>query len=210
MNKEKIKKILERLDEQYGKESICYLNYKKDYELLIGTILAAQCTDARVNLVTSELFKKYDRLEKFANVGSRELEEDIKPTGFFREKAKHIISASKMLLSEFSGKLPSNLEDLLKLDGVGRKTANVIRTHIFHTPSIVVDTHVKRVSKRIGLTPNTDPTKIEFDLMKCLPEENWSRYNGQIMALGRTFCNARKPQCVECFLKVECMKKTKA
>ena len=141
--------ILKRLDETYGTEYICYLNHETPWQLLIAVILSAQCTDARVNIVTETLFKKYDTLEKFANADLAELEEDIRSTGFYHNKAKNIISCARTLVREYHGEVPSTLEELTSLAGVGRKTANVIRGNIYHDPSIVVDTHVKRISKRL-------------------------------------------------------------
>lgn len=202
--KERIKEVLYLLDENYGDEPVCYLNYKKDYELLIGTILAAQCTDDRVNIVTKTLFKKYNTLKKFADADLLELEQDVKPTGFYRHKAAHIIGSSIEILEKHNGIVPREMEKLTALPGVGRKTANVIRTHIYKEPSIVVDTHVKRVSYKLGFTKYTDPTKIEFDLMKKLPKGHWARYNSQIMALGRTYCRAIKTNCSECYLRDLC------
>lgn len=168
--KKRTKEILAILDEQYGREYVCYLNYETPWQLLIATMLSAQCTDARVNIVTADLFQKYDTLEKFANADLKELEQDIKPTGFYHNKAKNIIACTRDLLYKFGGEVPRSLEDLTSLAGVGRKTANVIRGNIYHDPSVVVDTHVKRISRRLGLTKNEDPEKIETDLMKELPK----------------------------------------
>ena len=198
------KEILERLDKEYGTEYICYLNHENPWQLLIAVILSAQCTDARVNIVTKDLFKKYDSLEKFANADLAELEQDIKPTGFYHNKAKNIIACAKRLVYEFGGEVPSSLEDLTSLAGVGRKTANVIRGNIYNEPSIVVDTHVKRISRRLGFTKETDPEKIEYELMKVLPKDHWILYNIQIISFGRTICFARSPKCEECFLQDLC------
>ena len=153
------KEILELLDNTYGTEYICYLNYQTPWQLLIATILSAQCTDARVNIVTEDLFKKYDTLEKFASADQKELEKDIHSTGFYRNKAKNIIACTKALVETYDGEVPNDLEALTSLAGVGRKTANVIRGNIFHEPSVVVDTHVKRISKRLGLTKEDDLSK---------------------------------------------------
>ena len=153
--------ILKRLDEVYGTEYICYLNHENPWQLLIAVILSAQCTDARVNIVTKDLFVKYDSLEKFANADLKELEMDIRPTGFFHNKAKNIIACAKRLVEVYGGEVPSELEDLLTLPGVGRKTANVIRGNIYDQPSIVVDTHVKRISKRLGFTEEEDPAIVQ-------------------------------------------------
>ena len=192
------------LDEQYGREYVCYLNYETPWQLLIATMLSAQCTDARVNIVTADLFQKYDTLEKFANADLKELEQDIKPTGFYHNKAKNIIACTRDLLYKFGGEVPRSLEDLTSLAGVGRKTANVIRGNIYHDPSVVVDTHVKRISRRLGLTKNEDPEKIETDLMKELPKDHWILYNIQIITFGRSICTARSPKCEQCFLQKYC------
>ena len=202
--KKRTKEILAILDEQYGREYVCYLNYETPWQLLIATMLSAQCTDARVNIVTADLFQKYDTLEKFANADLKELEQDIKPTGFYHNKAKNIIACTRDLLYKFGGEVPRSLEDLTSLAGVGRKTANVIRGNIYHDPSVVVDTHVKRISRRLGLTKNEDPEKIETDLMKELPKDHWILYNIQIITLGRTICIARRPKCAECALNHVC------
>lgn len=199
------KAILDLLDEVYTREYKCYLNHETPWQLLIATMLSAQCTDARVNIVTKELFRKYDTVEKFANADVKELEQDIKPTGFYHNKAKNIIACTKKLVEEYHGEVPRSLEDLTSLAGVGRKTANVIRGNIFDEPSVVVDTHVKRISRRLGLTKEEDPEKIEFDLMKKLPKDHWILYNIQIITFGRQICFARSPKCEECFLTDYCM-----
>lgn len=201
------KEILDRLDEAYGREYICYLNHETPWQLLIAVILSAQCTDARVNIVTKELFLKYDTLEKFADADLKELEQDIKSTGFYHNKAKNIIACAKSLVKEYGGEVPRTLEELTGLAGVGRKTANVIRGNIYNDPSIVVDTHVKRISKRLGFTKEDDPVKVEFELMKTLPKEHWILYNIQVITLGRTICFARNPKCAECFLNDICRSK---
>ena len=202
--KERAKLILELLDNEYGKEYVCYLNYENAWQLLFATILSAQCTDARVNIVTKDLFVKYPSVEAFANAELKELEHDIKPTGFYHNKAKNIKSCANELLERHGGEVPRDLTSLTALSGVGRKTANVIRGNIYDDPSIVVDTHVKRISGLLGLTKETDPVKIEFDLMKILPKDHWILYNIHIIRLGRTICVARKPRCEECFLKDVC------
>lgn len=196
----RIKRITELLDERYGTEAVCHLHYRTDYQLLIATMLSAQCTDARVNIVTASLFKKYPSVEAFASASVCELEQDIKSTGFFRNKAKNIIACCKILKEEYGGKVPSDIEKLTALPGVGRKTANVIRGNIYHEPSIVVDTHVKRISKKLGVTDFEDPVKIEFDLMKKLPKDHWILWNHHLIDLGRSICKAPKPLCKECFL----------
>lgn len=198
------KVILELLDEYYGTEYKCYLNHDNPWQLLIATMLSAQCTDARVNIVTVNLFQKYTSVEDFANAELKELEKDIHSTGFYHNKAKNIISCCKDLVEIYHGEVPSTLEELTSLAGVGRKTANVIRGNIFHEPSIVVDTHVKRISKKLGLTKQEDPVKIEFDLMKVLPKDHWILYNIQIISLGRQICKAPTPLCGNCFLRDHC------
>lgn len=198
------KEILDLLDEHYGTEYICYLNHENAWQLLIATILSAQCTDARVNIVTKDLFVKYPSVEAFANADLKELEQDIHSTGFYHNKAKNIIACCKDLVEKFGGEVPSSLEDLTSLAGVGRKTANVIRGNIFHEPSVVVDTHVKRISKKLGLTKEEDPVRVEMDLMKVLPKDHWILYNIQIITLGRQICKAPTPKCEECFLTEYC------
>ena len=199
-----IDSILARLDEQYGTDLRCYLNYETPWQLLFATILSAQCTDERVNIVTKDLFVKYKTLEDFANVNLSELERDIHSTGFYHNKAKNIIACAKELLEKYDGEVPSDLESLTSLPGVGRKTANVIRGNIFFIDSIVVDTHVKRISKKLGLTKQDDPEKVEFDLMDKLPRDHWILYNIHIITLGRSICKAPTPKCEECFLKDLC------
>ncbi len=202
--KSRIKEILKRLDNEYGSDVRVYLNHDNAWQLLIATILSAQCTDDRVNKVTVHLFKKYPDLESFANAEQKEMEKDIHSTGFYTNKAKNIIGAAKMLIEEYDGEVPKDIDELTRLPGVGRKTANVVRGNIYDIPSIVVDTHVKRLSNRLGLTKNTDPVKIEFDLMKCIPKDHWIAINIQLIALGRTICTARSPKCEECFLGDVC------
>ncbi len=197
-------RVLGLLDKEYTTEYRCFLNHENAWQLLFATILSAQCTDARVNLVTAELFRKYDSVSAFAEADLRELEEDIRPTGFYHNKAKNIIGCAAMLLERYNGEVPSSIEALTALPGVGRKTANVIRGNIYHQPSIVVDTHVKRISKKLGFTDSEDPEKIEFELMELLPEDHWILYNIHIIQLGRTICTARSPQCAACFLREEC------
>lgn len=196
--------ILKRLDEAYGTEYVCYLNHETPWQLLIAVILSAQCTDARVNIVTKDLFQKYPSLEAFANADLKELEQDIHSTGFYHNKAKNIISCARTLVEKYDGEVPRELEELTALAGVGRKTANVIRGNIYHEPSVVVDTHVKRISKKLGFTKEDDPVKIEYDLMKVLPKDHWILYNIQIITLGRSICTARNPKCTECFLSDLC------
>ena len=207
--KRRTKDILDILDETYGTEYICYLNHQEPYQLLIAVILSAQCTDERVNMVTANLFKKYPSLEAFANADVKELEQDIYSIGFHRAKSKNIISCANKLIDEYAGTVPRTMEELLTLDGVGRKTANVILGNVYNIPSIVVDTHVKRISNRLGFTKNSDPTLIEQDLMKVLPKEHWILYNIQIITFGRNICFARNPKCDECPLNHLCDAKDK-
>jgi len=204
MASKKVINILNALDETYGTEYRCYLDHDSAWQLLIATILSAQCTDARVNIVTKELFKKYPTVKHFAQAELEELEQDIKSTGFYHNKAKNIIGCCKKLVESYDSEVPSDIESLTSLPGVGRKTANVIRGNIYNEPSIVVDTHVKRISGLLGLTKETDPVKIEFDLMKKLPKDHWIIYNIHIIRLGRTICIANRPKCKECMLKAYC------
>ena len=202
--KQQVAEICRILNETYGTDYKCYLNHENAWQLLIATMLSAQCTDARVNIVTKDLFVKYPTLQAFADADIKELEKDIYSTGFYKNKAKNIIGCAKKLISEYGGEVPSDIESLTKLDGVGRKTANVIRGNIYHEPSIVVDTHVKRISRLLGLTDSDDPVKIEHELMEKLPKEQGILYNIQIITLGRTICIARRPKCAECALNRVC------
>ena len=196
--------ILDKLDEHYTRAYKCYLNHENPGQLLIATMLSAQCTDVRVNIVTKDLFKKYPDMSSFATADLSELEQAIKPTGFHHNKAKNIIATARKIMYEFGGEVPSGIDELTSLQGVGRKTANVIRGNIFNEPSVVVDTHVKRISQRLGLAKSDDPEKIEYELMKVLPKEHWILYNIQIITFGREICFARNPQCDKCFLTKYC------
>ncbi|MCR5250013.1 MAG: endonuclease III [Lachnospiraceae bacterium] len=209
MKKKEIGTLLKRLDETYGTDIPCYLHHDSAWQLLIATILSAQCTDARVNIVTKDLFRKYPDVNAFANANLKELEEDIRSTGFYHNKAKNIIACCRRLLEEYGGEVPRGIEDLVTLPGVGRKTANVIRGNIFHEPSVVVDTHVGRIARRLGLSANEDPEKVEYDLMKALPKDHWILFNMQIIALGRSICTARSPKCADCFLQDICPSREK-
>ncbi|HHV98092.1 MAG TPA: endonuclease III [Clostridiaceae bacterium] len=202
-NKQKVAEIIKVFDKLYD-DAECTLKYTDPLQLLIATQLAAQCTDERVNIVTETLFKKYKNVHDFANADIAELEEDIRPTGFFRNKARNIINCCKMIISEFGGEVPNTMEDLLKLPGVGRKTANLILGDIFGIPGIVVDTHAKRLSQRMGFTKSDNPEKIEYDLMEIVPKENWSKFCHQLVYHGRAICNARKPKCSECPIRQYC------
>lgn len=200
----RVDKVLALLDQEYGTDYRCYLNHETPWQLLIAVIMSAQCTDARVNIVTADLFQKYNTLEKFAQADLRELEKDIHSIGFYHMKAKNIIACCRTLLEVYHGELPRSMEELTSLAGVGRKTANVIRGNIYDEPSIVVDTHVKRISKKLGFAKADDPEKIEYELMKVLPKNHWILWNIQIITLGRTICVARSPRCGECFLRQYC------
>jgi endonuclease-3 len=201
--------ILKKLDEAYPAAS-CELTHENPFQLLVSTILSAQCTDVRVNQVTQTLFKKYASPKAFAYANPRELEQDIRPTGFFRNKTKSIIGASKKLVEEFSGKVPQTMEELLALPGVARKTANVVLGSAFGIASgVVVDTHVIRLSGRLDLTKQDDPKKIEQDLMQSIPKDRWILFSHQLIWHGRRVCAARKPRCMECNLKEICYSKDK-
>lgn len=202
--RDRMERIIAALNREYTTEHKMFLNHETPWQLLIATILSAQCTDDRVNIVTKDLFKKYTSIQAIAIANQEELEKDIHSTGFYKNKAKNIIACANTLVEKYNGEVPSDIDALTNLAGVGRKTANVIRGNIYHEPSIVVDTHVKRISNRLGFTKEEDPVKIEFDLMKLLPKEQWIAYNIQIITLGRTICIARNPKCEECFLRTEC------
>jgi len=201
--------ILAGLDAAYP-EATCELNYANAFQLLIATILSAQCTDVRVNQVTQELFKKYTKPEDFAYASPTELEKEIRPTGFFRNKTKSIMGASKGLIEKFGGQVPRTMEEILTLPGVARKTGNVVLGTAYGiTSGIVVDTHVIRLSQRLDLTRNDDPKKIEQDLMKVIPENKWIKFSHQLIWHGRRVCIARKPRCTECNLESICYSKDK-
>lgn len=202
--KERISEILKRLDSYYTTDVRCYLNHENAWQLLIATILSAQCTDDRVNIVTKDLFKRYKTINDLAQADIYELQDYIHSVGFYQNKSKNIIKCAKKLVEEFDGEVPSDIDALTSLAGVGRKTANVIRGNIFNEPSIVVDTHVKRISEKLGFTKETDPVKIEYDLMDIFPKEHWIRYNMQIITHGRSICTARNPKCSDCFLNDLC------
>lgn len=202
--KKHTQEVLAALDAYYGTEYVCYLNHENAWQLLIATMLSAQCTDARVNIVTESLFKKYTDVEAFARADLKELEQDIHSTGFYHNKAKNIIACCRQLMEKHGGEVPRTLEELTALPGVGRKTANVIRGNIYHDPSIVVDTHVKRISRKLGLTTQEDPEKVELELMKVLPKDHWILYNIQIITFGRDICKAPTPQCDRCFMSHLC------
>jgi endonuclease-3 len=205
----RVRAILRGLDEAYP-AATCELSHRNPFQLLISTILSAQCTDERVNQVTKTLFPKYPRPADFAYADPRELEQEIRPTGFFRNKTKSIMGASKKLVEEFGGKVPRTMEEILTLPGVARKTGNVVLGTAYGIASgVVVDTHVLRLSARLDLTKQTDPKKVEQDLMKVIPQERWILFSHQIIWHGRRVCNARKPKCAECNLEPLCYAKDK-
>jgi endonuclease-3 len=205
----RVRAILEKLDEAYPAVT-CALRHDNPFQLLISTILSAQCTDERVNQVTLTLFPKYPDAKAFAYTNPKELEQDIRPTGFFRNKTKSIMGASRKIVEEFQGQVPKTMEHLLTLPGVARKTANVVLGTAFGIASgIVVDTHVQRLSQRLDLTKNTDPKKIEQDLMQIIPQERWILFSHQLIWHGRRICQARKPKCIECNLEALCYSKDK-
>ena len=194
---ERVDGIIKYLDSQYP-DAGCTLDYKDPLQLMICTQLAAQCTDARVNIVAVDLFKRFPDVDAFADCDIHELEEYIRPTGFYHNKAKNIKAACIKIRDEFDRKVPSTMDELLTLDGVGRKTANLLLGDCFNTPGIVVDTHAKRLTNRMGLTKNEDPTKIEFDLRKIIPEDKWTVFCHQLVMHGREICKARSPECDRC------------
>ena len=199
--------IIKRLKKAYP-EAHCALNHASPFELLIATILSAQCTDARVNIVTADLFRKYRGPDDFVKVPQTELEKDIHSTGFFRNKAKNIQAACKRIIEEFHGNVPQTMEDLLTLGGVARKTANVVMGNAFGIASgVVVDTHVSRLSQRLGLTKNKTPEKIELDLQKLVPKKDWVMLPHWLISHGRQICIARKPKCSDCVLANICPSK---
>lgn len=197
--------IINALKEEYP-ESNCTLNYSDPLQLLIATQLAAQCTDARVNMVTPELFKKYPDVFSFAAADELELREYIHSTGFYKNKARNIISCCRKIISDYNGKVPKNMDELLTLPGVGRKTANLVLGDIFKIPGIVVDTHAGRISRRLGFTENTDPTKVEYDLLKIIPAEEQTDFCHRLVDHGRACCSSRTPKCEKCCLSLFCPK----
>ena len=201
---ERIAEILKRLDETYPNVT-CALHHTSAWELLVATILSAQCTDVRVNMTTPELFRKYPRMEDFAALRPEQLEPDLRPTGFFRNKSKSVVGAAQKIISDYGGEVPDEMEELLTIPGVARKTANVVLgTWFKKNEGVVVDTHVTRISRRLELTKNEDPRKIEQDLMQIIPREKWTLFSHQIIWHGRKICVARKPKCAECPLENIC------
>ena len=202
--KERLDIIIKQLEQDYP-EAKTSLNYCSPLEILVATILSAQCTDKRVNIVTQSLFKKYQTVEDYANADLSELEQDIRSTGFYRNKAKNIKKAAWMIVENYNSQVPQTMEELIKLPGVARKTANIVLSNAYGTiVGIAVDTHVKRISKRLGLTKNTNPEKIESDLMQIVPKEYWKQITNLLIYHGRKVCTARKPKCSLCGLKNVC------
>lgn len=201
--KEKVEIIRKYLNETYG-NAPCTLDYKDPFQLLVATCLAAQCTDARVNMVTPALFEKYPTVEAFAKAEISDVEDLIRSTGFFRNKAKNIVACANVLMEKHDGKVPDTMEELVALPGVGRKIANLILGDVFGQPCIVVDTHCKRITNLLGLTKNTDPTKIEMDLRKIIPPDYGSLFCHQMVEHGRNICVARRPKCDECGMNTVC------
>lgn len=207
--KERVAEILRRLERMYP-QATCALHHSNPWELLVATILSAQCTDKRVNEVTPGLFRKYPRPQDFAATRPEVLAEDIRSTGFFNNKAKSIVGAAKKVVGDFGGKVPRTMEELLTIPGAARKTANVVLGTAYGIASgIVVDTHVQRISQRLDFTRNTDPAKIEQDLMKIIPREKWIVFSHEVILHGRALCVARSPKCAECDLNDLCYAKDK-
>jgi endonuclease-3 len=208
-NPERVQAVLQKLDEAYP-DVTCALLHENPFQLLVSTILSAQCTDETVNRVTKTLYLKYRTPQEFAFASPAELEQDIRPTGFFRNKAKSIMGAGKKLVEEFGGEVPRTMEELLTLPGVARKTANVVLGTAFGIAAgVVVDTHVTRLSNRLDFSRNTNPKKIEQDLMQIIPREKWILFSHQLIWHGRKICQARRPKCAECNLETLCYSKDK-
>ena len=208
-NPKRVAAILAKLDEAYP-DATCELKHENPFQLLVSTILSAQCTDVRVNQVTATLYKKYPDAKAFAYANPAELEQEIRPTGFFRNKTKSVMGASKALLEKFRGEVPRTMEEILTLPGVARKTGNVVLGTAYGIASgVVVDTHVIRLANRLELTKEQEPKKIELDLMKIIPQEKWIQFSHQLIWHGRRVCVARKPKCVMCNLEPLCHSKDK-
>lgn len=198
--------IIKRLKKEYP-DAHCALNHTNPFELLVATILSSQCTDVRVNIVTADLFRKYRSPQDYLNISQEELEKDIRSTGFFRNKAKNIQAACEKIVENFRGEIPQTMDELLTLNGVARKTANVVLGNAFGIASgVVVDTHVRRLSNRLGLTKHSNPEKIEMDLQKLVPKNEWVMFSHWLIMHGRADCNARKPVCDKCVLEDICSK----
>jgi len=206
---ERVAEILRRLEAAYPNAE-CALHHRNAWELLVATILSAQCTDARVNMVTPELFRKFPTPKAMAEASLPAIEEEIRSTGFYHNKAKSISGAAKKISSEFGGKVPKTMAELLTVPGAARKTANVVLGVAYGVAEgIVVDTHVLRISNRLGLTKNTDPKKVEQDLMQIIPRDHWIRFSHEVIHHGRQICIARKPKCADCTLETLCHSKDK-
>lgn len=208
LNRDKAKEIVKILKKRYGREIPLYLHYHKNkpYEFLFAVMMSAQCTDARVNIVTKDLYKKYDTLHKFANVKQKELEMDIHSVGFYHNKAKNIIACARMLITDFDSKIPKDFDDLVKLPGVGRKTASVVISHLYGIPAMAVDTHVARISNILFNLNTKDVREIEEKLKEIVAKKDWELWNTHIIALGREICTARRPKCDICPLYKLCKK----
>ena len=203
-NKKDVEKIIQILKETYP-DAKCSLDFTNPFEMMVSVMLSAQCTDERVNKTTPDLFNKYNTPEKMAQISQSELEKIIHPCGFYKNKAKNIIAASKMLIEKYNGIVPNSIEELIKLPGVGRKSANVIMLEAFNDPSgIAVDTHAKRISNRIGFSKESEPEKIEKDLLKLFEKKYWYDVNHLLVWHGRGYCDARKPNCDECTINKYC------
>ena len=208
-NPKRVAAILTKLDEAYP-NATCELKHENPFQLVISTILSAQCTDVRVNLVTEKLYKKYSDAKAFAYADPAELEQEIRPTGFFRNKTKSVMGASKAIVEQFGGEVPRTMEQMLTLPGVARKTANVVLGTAYGIPSgVVVDTHVLRLARRLELTKHEEPKKVEQDLMNILPQNKWIQFSHQLIWHGRRVCVARKPRCIACNLESLCHAKDK-
>jgi len=203
-NKKRVPKIIDFLEKEFPNAKIA-LNYRNPLELLVATILSAQCTDERVNMVTKSLFMKYKKAEDYANADIAELEQEIRPTGFYRNKARNLKNTGEMLVKRFHSQVPKTMDEVLELPGVARKTANIVLQNAYGVvEGIAVDTHVRRVTARLGLTTNEDQNKIEQDLMKIVPRDKWMRITDLVISLGRRVCTARKPKCNICVLNKIC------
>jgi endonuclease-3 len=202
--KARVTKIIDLLEKAHSDARIA-LDHSNTLELLVATMLSAQCTDQRVNMVTKSLFKKYKRPEDYANADLRKLEQDIRPTGFYRNKAKNLKACARMLVEKFNSNVPRTMDEMLQLPGVARKTANIVLSNSYGiVEGIAVDTHVRRLAKRLGLTDNDDPNKIEQDLMKIVPRNKWMRFTDLMIFHGRRICTAKKPKCATCVVNKLC------
>ena len=201
--KVRVKKIIARLEKAYGPVG-CALHHSNPLELLVAVILSAQCTDKRVNIVTPALFKKYRTAKDYTGADPRTFQGEIRSTGFYNNKSKNILACAKEIAEKHGGKVPQTMEELVQLPGVGRKTANAILGNAFGVPGICVDTHMIRINRKLGLTKNTDPVKIEFDLMPIVPQKEWTDYSHLIIHHGRVRCFARKPDCANCSINDLC------